>query len=85
MDTDGRGSNSRAYVGRLSARRSRSSATTAIPAERRTELERLRDRTNPRRLRQEIQDGLAQLLALPCADMGSVENVLETLHTPMAL
>lgn len=58
-------------------------ATTAIRSDRRTELARLRDRTNPRRLRREIEDGLAQLFALPCAAVGSVENVLETLATPV--
>jgi len=30
-------------------------------------LERLRDRTNPRRLRQEIYDLIDQIAALPCA------------------
>jgi len=58
-------------------------ATTAISTDRRIELERLRERTNPRRLRHEIQDGLAQLLALPCAIPGTVENVLETLAIPL--
>ncbi|MGQ9556244.1 MAG: integrase [Anaerolineae bacterium] len=58
-------------------------ATTAIQSAHRTELERLRDRTNPRQLRREIEDGLAQLLALPCAAPDSVENVLETLNTPL--
>jgi len=58
-------------------------ATTAIHADRRIELERLRDRTNPRQLRREIEDGLAQLLALPCAVPGTVENVLDTLMTPV--
>lgn len=58
-------------------------ATTAIRSDRRAELARLRDRTNPRRLRREIEDGLAQLLALPCAAVGRVENVLETLATPV--
>jgi len=54
-------------------------ATTALDTDHRIELERLRDRTNPRQLRQEIEDGLAKLLALPCAAPGTVENVLETL------
>jgi hypothetical protein len=58
-------------------------STTAISADRRLELERLRERTNPRRLRLEIQDGLAQLFALPCAIPGTVENVLETLAIPL--
>lgn len=60
-------------------------ASMAIPSERRTELERLRDCTNPRQLRQEIEDGLVQLLALPCAATGTVENVLETLNTPLSV
>jgi hypothetical protein len=36
-------------------------------AQRREALERLRDRTNPRRLRQEIYDLIDQIAALPCA------------------
>jgi len=42
-------------------------ATTAMRAERREALERLRDRTNPRRLRQEIYDLIDRIAALPCA------------------
>jgi hypothetical protein len=42
-------------------------ATTAMRAQRREALERLRDRTNPRRLRQEIYDLIDQIAALPCA------------------
>jgi hypothetical protein len=58
-------------------------ATAAMSPDRRVELERLRDGTNPRRLRQQIEAGLARLLALPCAAPGTVENVLETLATPI--
>jgi len=42
-------------------------ATTAMRAERREALERLRDRTNPRRLRQEIYDLIDRIAELPCA------------------
>ncbi len=58
-------------------------ATSAISPERRAELSRRRDSTNPRHLRQEIEDGLAQLLAMSCATAGTTENVLETLATPV--
>jgi hypothetical protein len=60
-------------------------ATSAISADRRVQLQRLRDRTNPRRLRRDIQDGLAALLALPCAIPGTVENVHDTLLVPLAV
>ncbi len=43
-------------------------ATTAISASHREDLERLRDRTNPRRLRQEIYSLLDEILAMPCAE-----------------
>jgi len=43
-------------------------ATGALPPEKREALERQRDETSPRRLRQEIDDLLDRILALPCAD-----------------
>ena len=48
-------------------------ATGVLPDEKRTSLERLRDETNPRRLRQEIYDLLDRTLALPCADACETE------------
>jgi hypothetical protein len=42
--------------------------TGVLLPEKRTSLERLRDETNPRQLRQEIYDLLERTLALPCAD-----------------
>jgi hypothetical protein len=43
-------------------------ATGVLPAEKRITLERQRDQTNPRQLRQEIYNLLERTLALPCAD-----------------
>ena len=43
-------------------------ATKTLAADKQEELERLRDQTNPRRLKQEIYDLLDYILALPCAD-----------------
>lgn len=42
-------------------------ATGVLTPEKRESLERLRDQTNPRQLRQEIYDLLERTLALPCA------------------
>lgn len=50
-------------------------ATQALRPDRRTKLERLRDATNPRRLRRDIYDRLAQLWTLPGATAGVVEDV----------
>lgn len=50
-------------------------ATQAILPDRRTKLERLRDATNPRRLRRDIYDRLEQLWTLPGATAGGVEDV----------
>jgi hypothetical protein len=47
----------------------RVSATSAISKERREELERLRDATNPRRLRQEIYALIDRIMDMPGADM----------------
>ena len=44
-------------------------ATKALAPEKQDELARLRDQTNPRRLKEEIYDLLEYTLALPCADV----------------
>jgi len=54
-------------------------ATQAIAPARREALERLRDRTHPRRLRQEIYDALDHLWTLPGADAGGTQNVYDLL------
>jgi hypothetical protein len=53
--------------------------TEAILPEHRTQLETLRDQTNPRQLRQEIYDLLEHIFTLPGAVPGVVENVFQTL------
>jgi len=55
--------------------------TTAITQERREQLEALRDRTNPRQLRQEIYDQIDYIFSLPNAVPGQTENVYLTLAT----
>jgi len=55
--------------------------TPAITQEHRECLEALRDRTNPRRLRQEIYDLIEELFALPCATPGVAQDVHHTLST----
>jgi hypothetical protein len=55
--------------------------TTAITRERREQLEALRDRTNPRQLRQEIYDQIEYIFSLPNAVPGQTENVYLTLTT----
>jgi hypothetical protein len=54
-------------------------ATKAISQERREQLQALRDRTNPRQLRQEIQHLMDHLLSLPGADPAITEDVYLTL------
>jgi len=54
-------------------------ATQAIDAHHRAQLEWLRSRINPRRLRQQIQHDLARLYDLPCALAGVAEDVFDTL------
>jgi hypothetical protein len=56
--------------------------TKAISQEKRQELEALRDRTNPRQLRNEIYDLIAYISSLPCAAPGQTENVRLTLMAP---
>jgi hypothetical protein len=53
--------------------------TDAILPEHREQLDALRDRTNPRRLRQEIYDDIERIFALPGAVPGITENVHLTL------
>ena len=49
-------------------------ATSAMSAQRREELERLRDATNPRRLRQEISALIDRIMDMPGADMVDAES-----------
>ena len=58
-------------------------AMAALPPDKRQELERLRQQTNPRRLREEIHQLLDQLFSLPGAAPGIRENVLDTLAIPI--
>lgn len=60
-------------------------ATTAITQERREQLEALRDRTNPRQLRQEIYDLIDYIFSLPGAVPGKTEDVYQTLATHLDL
>jgi plasmid stabilization system protein ParE len=53
--------------------------TNAISTERREQLETLRDKTNPRRLRQEIYELIDHIAALPAAVPGATEDVFQTL------
>jgi transposase InsO family protein len=59
--------------------------TNAMTQQRREQLEALRDRTDPRRLRQEIYDLLDYLFSLPNAVPGQTENVYLTLTTHLDL
>ena len=54
-------------------------ATDAILPEHREQLEALRDRINPRRLRQEIYDAIDHIFTLPGAVPGITEDVHQTL------
>jgi len=56
-------------------------ATKAIPKEQAEQLCTLREQTNPRQLRQEINELLAYIAALPCANPGVTEDVRLTLST----
>ena len=58
-------------------------ATGAIGEQRRQRLERQRDETNPRELRQEIYRLLDELLSLPGAQPDHTENALETLFVSL--
>jgi len=56
-------------------------ATASLDPERRTQLEKLRDQTNPRQLRQEIYDLIDYISSLPGAVPGVTEDVRLTLRT----
>jgi hypothetical protein len=58
--------------------------TDAILPEHRQQLEALRDRINPRQLRQDIYDDIERLFALPGAVPGVTENVHLTLAQDLA-
>ncbi len=60
-------------------------ATDAISQECRERLESLRDKTNPRQLRQEIYDLIDHIFALPDAVPGVTEDVYKTLFMPLSL
>jgi len=59
--------------------------TDAIIQEHRQQLEALRDRTNPRQLRQEIYDWIDYMFSLPGAVPGFTEGVHLTLRAPYRL
>jgi hypothetical protein len=59
--------------------------TSAITQECREQLEALRDRTNPRQLRQDIYDQIDCIFSLPNAVPGQTENVYLTLATHLDL
>lgn len=61
----------------------RLAATPNVFPERKDALLALRSKTNPRQLRREIYADLHALFALPCANPGVTENVLETLAVPI--
>jgi hypothetical protein len=58
-------------------------ATGILPRQQQEDLERLRDRTNPRQLRESIYDQISILFSLPCAVPGIGEDVYATLATPV--
>jgi len=58
-------------------------ATSTLSPETRTKLERLREQTNPRKLRKDIYQRIDQLLDLPNATPGVTEDVYETLAVPL--
>jgi len=58
-------------------------ATDAISNTQRCQLQRLRDETNPRLLRQQIYDLLDQLFSLPGATPDKTEDALMTLAVPL--
>jgi transposase InsO family protein len=57
-------------------------ATAAIGDERRLALERLREQTNPRQLRQDVYDMIDVLFTLPAAVPAQTEDVYQTLAYP---
>jgi hypothetical protein len=60
-------------------------ATQAIPEALVEQLRTLRDQTNPRQLRQEINELLDHIATLPCAVPGVTEDVRQTLLTNLGL
>jgi len=58
-------------------------ATNALTPERRSELETLRDHTNPRQLREEIYALIDHIFSLPGAQPGKTENVYEIVNLPI--
>jgi hypothetical protein len=60
-------------------------ATKAISPERKAQLQALRDQTNPRQLRREINDLLDHIASLPCAIPGVTEDVRRTLMISLSL
>ncbi len=60
-------------------------ATNAISEELAEQLRTLREQTNPRQLRREINELLAYIAALPCALPGVTEDVRLTLMTSLSL
>lgn len=59
-------------------------ATSSISQERQQQLHALRERTNPRRLRQELFDALDHIFTLPGAVPGVTEDVHQTLTSHLA-
>lgn len=57
-------------------------ATPALSPEHRLELEKFRQQTNPRQLRQEIYDMIGHLFAIPGAGSEQTEDVYQTLAYP---
>jgi hypothetical protein len=55
--------------------------TNALSPQRRAEIEALRDRTNPRPLRQEIYEAIPRLFAMPNAIPSQPQNVYDTLRS----
>jgi len=55
--------------------------TDALLPEHRAQLETLRARTNPRRLRNEIYEEIVQLFSLPGAVQGEPQDIWQTLYT----
>jgi hypothetical protein len=56
----------------------------ALTPQRRSELNALRDQTNPRQLREEIYALLDHIFSLPGAQQGKTENVYEIVNPPIA-
>lgn len=79
LPAEGEGNRIKRHYGPPQTPFDRLCATGAISPERRRELEQLRDRTNPRRLRQEIYDLVEHILSLPGAIPGQPEDVNLTL------